>query len=307
MLIVATMCLVIASGQVLKDPQEASKEIISDITASYRDRAGRDRTWAKCAERVLYQKRRGKPVDPAVAIELRKILPVTESALTRIEVIRALGSFGRSAVHATMDLEQILESLQSGEWSQICKVHAAVALGQIHGLQAHSRSARFLTNGLSSKQPEVRWCCAEGIGNLGHCDNNQLMKLQQLLRDEHGSVRVLAAGALWKLNGVLTVNDVLPVLRSALSEEPLPLFTKPEYLGAFHETHRIRAAFYLGEMGSHAEPALIDLTNAAQRAKDENDPWFDLLAEVSINRIKKQRDNADPPSIFDDDHSPRPS
>ena len=135
------------------------------------------------------------------------------------------------------------------------RAEAALSLGKISANTAASQSVHNPTAALLSlardKDPFVRAAAFEALGHLGNATAPEVLTcLDEGLRDPDRSVVLQAAKSFWLLKHDASV--LVPVLT--------PLLSTPECW---------RAAYLLGEIGSHAAPAIPAL---ARLLSDERVP-----------------------------------
>jgi len=98
---------------------------------------------------------------------------------------------------------------------------------------------------------------ASALGNMGKAAKWAAEDLRRLLTDPDPTVRVIAASALWKING--DSSAVLPTLRAALKESPTSIDLEPRALSAWAPTDVYVAVLYLGRMRAAASGASGDV------------------------------------------------
>jgi HEAT repeat protein len=181
---------------------------------------------------------------------------------------------------AAVALERVLANRNEEEY---VRGGAAWALGR-RGPKAPASTVRSLTEGLGSTLVSVRRSAAAALGDVGDLARPTVPQLLGMLDDSDSSVRVAAAGALWKidrhpsaiaaLESTLGDRDgakacqVAAALGELKTTDQRIIFRLAEALKHPDDDTRSAAAFSLGQVGPSAIPAVrAVVANGDERSK----------------------------------------
>ena len=226
-------------------------------------RKGDEDTRAKAAEALAAIHGRPDVAVPALVAALGD-----ERWLVRSYAGHALQAFGADATSAIPALRGAL-----GDKEGLVAVSAAAALCAIEG-KPEAVVPTLVETLKSDPEPYARSAAAEALGTIGPTANDAVPQLTASLGDEWRTVRVSAAGALWKVTR--RPEPAAGTLIRALDGD-----------WSLAESDTGRAVTILGDMGRDARAALPALRAALKRSSDR-DAWARERVENVIRRIESE-------------------
>jgi HEAT repeat protein len=218
---------------------------------------------AKVAEALAAIRERPDVAVPALIAALGD-----EKWLVRCYAGHALQAFGADAKAAIPALRDALRDKEG-----LVATSAAEALWAIER-RPEAVVPTLVETLKSSPEPYARSAAAEALGNIGPAAKDAVLQLTAGLDDEWRTVRVSAAGALWKVTR--QSEPAVGTLIRALDRD-----------WSLDESDTGRAVRILGEMGREAGAALPALRAALKRSSDR-DAWAREGVENVIRKIESE-------------------
>jgi HEAT repeat protein len=226
-------------------------------------RKGDDDTRAKAAEALA-----AIHGQPGVAVPALIAALGDEKWLVRSYAGHALQVFGAEAKEAIPALRDALRDTDG-----LVAVSAAEALCVIEG-KPEAVVPTLVETLKSDSSPYWRSAAAEALGNIGPAAADAVPQLTASLGDEWRTVRVSAAGALWKVTR--HAEPSVGALIRALDGD-----------WSLNESDTGRAVAILGDMGRDARAALPTLRATLKRPSDR-DAWAREQVEKTIHKIESE-------------------
>ncbi len=202
---------------------------------------------------VLRQEMKKNPLAiKTVVPRVTALVKAKENESRLCDLLDLLLAVGQTAPEGVVELEAIVKDVKKYSFGA---PRAAVLLLSVD--PSRRDMAQWLGGALESENRELRLATSLALGIAGKRVQPMASKLVPLFRDSAVEVRVVTAGALWKI--APKTPGILDVLRESLTEKAALMRFKPEGVSSRGTTHHDLALIYMGEMGKEARRAVNDI------------------------------------------------